>query len=179
MDGHMAVGVGFEPTRRLPAYALSRRAGSAAPAPHRRGEFMIEKPSGGVNFAQRHGGLRTEDGSPRPSQKLRPQFCWQRVCHSFEQEAKLGAVVFFPPQAQTLLKSGAFCDHRPGRSAEADGLFQVAERVLRRTSHYGGISLEKVEEACVGGGVQPFDTPPARGDKRAKCLVQVETREQA
>ena len=87
--------------------------------------------------------------------------------------------MFVSTQAQTLLKGSAFGDHRPGRSAEADGLFQVAERVLRRTSHYGGISLEEVEEACVGGGVQPFDTPPARGDKRAKCLVQVETREQA
>src|SRR2546425_652215 len=56
----LAVGVGFEPTRRLPAYALSRRAGSAAPAPHREwmrtpcpalqagpcgARFMIEKAS--------------------------------------------------------------------------------------------------------------------------------------
>src|SRR3989441_6307890 len=165
MDGYMAVGVGFEPTRRLPAYALSRRAGSAAPAPHRRGEFMIEKPSASVNFAQRRGGLRTQDGRPRPNQKLPPQFSRQRVCHSFEENAQRGAVVFFPPQAKTLLKGGAFCDHCPGRSAEVDGLFQVAERVLRRTSHFGRISLEEVEADRVGGGVHSFDAPPAPADK--------------
>src|SRR2546421_2827036 len=94
IDGYMAVGVGFEPTRRLPAYALSRRAGSSAPAPHRRGEFMIEKPFAGVNFAQRRGGLGTQESRPRPSHKLRPQFCTQRYCDSLNLNAQTGEGLF-------------------------------------------------------------------------------------